>query len=80
MLPEEKAKTNPATNPSIYNGHLAARYAGKISDTNMGVTTHSLTGFKAHFMRWNPCLTLLRWPRTQYEMHQGLRGNLNIGI
>lgn len=28
-------------------------------------------------MRWNPCLALLRWPRTQYQIGQGPRGNLN---
>lgn len=27
-------------------------------------TTQYLIGFKAHSMRWNPFLTLLRWPRT----------------
>lgn len=33
------------------------------SRTNVGITSHSLNGLKAHSAWWNPCLTLLRWPR-----------------
>ena len=32
---------------------------------------------KAHFMRWNPCPTLLGWPRTSYQIGEGPREKLN---
>lgn len=56
---QRKVNTNLGTNPLILNGDLPAWHIG---DTKfVDVTNHSLIGFKAPFMRWNPCLTLLRW-------------------
>ena len=37
----------------------------EVSKAHARVTNHHLTGFKAHFMRWNPCVTLLEWPRSE---------------
>lgn len=35
------------------------------NDINIrGVTSHFLTGFKVHFMKWNSYLTWLEFPRT----------------
>lgn len=35
------------------------------------VTNNFLAGFKTYFMRFNPCLTVIRYPKTWYIMNLG---------
>jgi hypothetical protein len=72
---QRKVNTNLGTNPLILNGDLPAWHIG---DTKfVEVTNHSLIGLKVPFMRWNPCLTLLRWSRTWHCLGHEPRGKLN---
>lgn len=58
---KSKARSNPGANPSIENANLLARYTGAIF---VAVINHHVIGIKDHSMRWNPSLTLPRYPRT----------------
>ena len=44
--------------------HACKIYWANSATNAMGVINHFLNEFNIYWMKWNPCLILLKWPRT----------------